>query len=61
MPASRRRAIYDTHDAALRFVEIVLAPLKTPERAEWVKHHLPRTFAFTMADRDFEVASRTHD
>jgi hypothetical protein len=61
MSTHRNRDIYDIHDATLKFVEIILAPLKPPERAEWAKQHLPRTFAFTLADRDFEVASRTYD
>ncbi len=60
MPASRRRDVHDDHDAVLRFVEIVVAPLSPPEREKWVKQHLPRTFAYTIADRDFEKMGRAN-
>jgi hypothetical protein len=43
MPASRRRDVHDAHDAVLRFVEIVLAPLAPSDRAGWCKKYLPRS------------------
>ena len=58
MPQTRRRDIYDIPDATLRFVEVVLAPLKPPELAEWARRYLPRTSALALTRRDFEEISR---
>jgi hypothetical protein len=58
MSPHRNREIYDVHDATLKFVETVLAPLKPPERAEWAHRHLPKTSALALTHRDFEEISR---
>ncbi len=53
MSTHRNRDIYDPHDATLKFVETVLAPLKPPERAARARKHLPKTSAHAIVHRDF--------
>lgn len=58
MSTHRNRDIYDVHDARLKFVEILLAPLKPDERARWARKYLPKTSALAVVRRDFEELTR---